>query len=398
DVADRESLAGVLAGVPAEWPLTGVVHAAGVLDDGVIESLTPERLDAVLRPKVDAALNLHELTQAHDLTAFVLFSSAAGVFGNPGQGNYAAANTFLDALAQHRRARGLPATSLAWGLWAEASGMTGSLAATDDQRMARRGSLPITTEQGLAFFDTALGRTGAGALALPVRLDVDALRAHATDGSVPEVLGALARSLVRPVTSRGTAVSNPAGTAGTAGSTSAAGPSLAARLAGLPAEEVDRLVLELVCGHVATVVGYASPDTVQPNRPLKDLGFDSLMAVELRNRLNAAAALRLPSTLVFDHPTPTAIAKLLQCELVTDGAAPRAFASQADGELDGLEASLAAMDASDDRRKRILARLETMLAKWQDDGSDSARDEVTDKLDAATDEEIFAFIDTELGS
>ncbi|WP_274912460.1 type I polyketide synthase [Streptomyces sp. WZ-12] len=399
DAADRDALAEVLAGIPEGRPLRAVLHAAGVLDDGVIEALTPERLETVLSPKADAALNLHELTQHHDLTAFVLFSSAAGVFGNAGQASYAAGNAFLDALAQHRRSRGLPGTSLAWGLWAEASGMTGHLAAADDQRMARRGALPISTEGALAFLDAALTRTTTGALALPVRLDLNALRAHATDGSVPEVLGALARGLVRPAVSRGRGAP---GTGDPAGTPGAAGTSLAERLAGLPAEEIDRLLLDVVCGHVATVVGYATPDAVQPNRPLKDLGFDSLMAVELRNRLNAATALRLPSTLVFDYPTPTAIAKLLQCELVTDpAAAPGAAATPLDGELDRLEAVLAAKGDADDGRQRIVARLEAMLAKWQDvadAGLDEDPDDVTDRLDAATDEEIFAFIDTELGS
>ncbi|MFK0294673.1 type I polyketide synthase [Streptomyces sp. NPDC090442] len=398
DAADRDALAGALAGIPDDRPLRAVLHAAGVLDDGVIEALTPERLETVLRPKADAALNLHELTQHHDLTAFVLFSSAAGVFGNAGQASYAAGNAFLDALAQHRRARGLPGTSLAWGLWAEASGMTGHLAAADDQRMARRGALPISTEGALAFLDAALTRT-TGALVLPVRLDLNALRVHATDGSVPEVLGALARGLVRPAASRGRGAPGTGSPTGTSGAT---GTSLAERLAGLPAEEIDRLLLDVVCGHVATVVGYATPDAVQPNRPLKDLGFDSLMAVELRNRLNAATALRLPSTLVFDYPTPTAIAKLLQCELVTDpAAAPGAAATPVDGELDRLEAALAAMGNADDGRQRIVARLEAMLAKWQDiaaTGPDDDPDDVTDRLDAATDEEIFAFIDTELGS
>ncbi|NEC92810.1 beta-ketoacyl reductase, partial [Streptomyces sp. SID12501] len=155
DVADRGALAAVLDGIPAERPLTGVVHTAGVLDDGVIGSLTAERLSAVLRPKVDAAWNLHELTRDLGLSAFVMFSSAAGVFGGAGQGNYAAGNVFLDALAAHRNAQGLAGTSLAWGLWAETGGMGAALGAEDVSRLGRGGVSALTAAEGLALFDAA---------------------------------------------------------------------------------------------------------------------------------------------------------------------------------------------------------------------------------------------------
>ncbi|MFE7122086.1 SDR family oxidoreductase, partial [Streptomyces sp. NPDC057654] len=155
DAADREALAERLAAVPAEHPLTAVVHTAGALDDGIVTALTPERVDTVMRPKADAALNLHELTRHHHLSSFVLFSSAAGTFGGPGQANYAAANAFLDALAQRRRATGLPAQSLAWTLWDQRSALTGHLADADVRRLARSGMPPLTTEQGLALFDAA---------------------------------------------------------------------------------------------------------------------------------------------------------------------------------------------------------------------------------------------------
>ncbi|MGV9848187.1 SDR family NAD(P)-dependent oxidoreductase, partial [Streptomyces sp. NPDC003442] len=300
DVADREALAGVLARIPADRPLRGVVHAAGVLDDGVIETLTPERVDTVLRPKVDAAFHLHELTREMDLAAFVVFSSAAGTFGGAGQGNYAAANAYVDALAAHRRALGLPAVSLAWGFWAERSGMTGHLADEDVRRMRRGGIAPLTSEEGLELFDVA--GTMAQPVLLPVRLDLPALRAQAASGAVPALLGDLLS-----VPTRRTVRSADGG----------AGESeLWRRLAPLSADEQDEVLLNLVCTHVAEVLGYAGADSIEVGRAFKELGFDSLTAVELRNRLNTATGLRLPATLVFDYPTPVVIARHLRSELV----------------------------------------------------------------------------------
>ncbi|MGW0886301.1 SDR family NAD(P)-dependent oxidoreductase, partial [Streptomyces sp. NPDC002671] len=298
DVADRDALAGLLARIPAERPLRGVVHAAGVLDDGVIESLTPERLDSVLRPKVDAAVHLHELTEGMGLTAFVLFSSAAATFGAAGQGNYAAANMFLDALAAHRRARGLAAVSLAWGFWAERSDMTGHLGEIDMARMARFGMTPLLADEGLALFDAA--HTADEFLVVPTRMDVAVLRANARPGTVPAILrhliGAPARRVVESADESG----------GT--------PALARRLTGLTPAEREDVLLELVADAVAAVLGHT--DAVAVERAFKDLGFDSLTAVELRNRLNAATGLRLSATLVFDYPTPAAAARHILGELM----------------------------------------------------------------------------------
>ncbi|MEU8468037.1 type I polyketide synthase [Streptomyces sp. NPDC029006] len=297
DTADRAALAAVLDAVPADRPLTAVIHAAGVLADGVLSSLTPERIDAVFRPKVDAAWNLHELTAHLDLSAFVLFSSSAATLGSPGQANYAAANAYLDALAVHRRTLGLPAHSLAWGLWAQAGGMTGTLGETDLTRIARGGVTPLATEEGVALFDGAL--RGADPAVLPVKLDLAALRAQGED------LAPLFRGLV------------PVRRAGATGAPSAAGGAgaLRDRLAGLLAAEHEPFLTELVQSHVAAILGYRSAQDVGRTLAFRELGFDSLAAVELRNRLTAATGLKLPATLVFDHPTPAELARHLLGEL-----------------------------------------------------------------------------------
>ena len=288
DVSVRGELEGLLESVEVEHPLCGVVHAAGVLDDGVIGGLTGERLREVLAAKADAAWYLHELTERMDLSMFVLFSSAAGVFGSPGQGSYAAANAFLDGLAGYRRARGLPGVSLAWGLWEQASGLTGGLRELDLARLARSGMRPLSSEEGLRLFDSAL-RVGES-LVVPVPLELSALRAQARAGVLPAFFGDLV------------SVRRPGGVAG---------GSLARRLAGVPEGERERVVLELVKMQVAGVLGHGSEESIDAGRPFKDLGFDSLTAVELRNRLNVTTGLRLPVTLVFDYPTASAVARYI---------------------------------------------------------------------------------------
>ncbi|WP_431898202.1 SDR family NAD(P)-dependent oxidoreductase [Micromonospora haikouensis] len=307
DTADREALAGLLAAVPAEHPLTALVHTAGVLEDGVLGALTADQADAVLRPKADAAWHLHTLTEHLPLRSFVLFSSAAGIIGNPGQSTYAAANTFVDALAAHRRSRGLPADSLAWGLWAETSTMTAGLDGAGKARLTRHAAA-ITTEQGMALFDAALAVADATPLLLakirPATVD-------AADDTIAPILRTLARPTVRRAVSP---AERPAASDG-----------LAERL--LPLDPAGRreLLTGLIGAHVAAVLGHGQPDALDAARSFKDLGFDSLTAVELRNRMNAATGLRLPATLVFDHPTIESLADRLSAELLdTHPAAPAA--------------------------------------------------------------------------
>ncbi|MFH9419140.1 SDR family NAD(P)-dependent oxidoreductase [Streptomyces sp. NPDC017529] len=303
DAADRDALSTVLARIPEEAPLKTVVHTAGVLDDGTIASLTPERVATVMRPKADGAWNLHELTQGMDLEHFVLFSSAAATFGSPGQGNYVAANAFLDALAAQRRAAGLPGTSLAWGMWADVSALTGQLSDAERDRLTRGGARALSAEDGLALLDMAVARDEA--LLVPTRIDLAGLRAQAARSTeVPPIW----RELIRSVSGRRTAASGSGGA-----------DSLHQQLAGLSQQDRERRLTNLIRTHVAAVLGHTSADAIEPTRAFSDLGFDSLTAVELRNRLNTATGLRLPATLVFDYPNPVALAGHLRARLVGDG-------------------------------------------------------------------------------
>jgi len=294
DVADREAVVGLLAGLPERYPLTAVIHAAGVLDDAVVGSLSAERMDAVLAPKVDGAWNLHELTRDLDLSAFVLCSSVAGVTGAPGQGNYAAGNAFLDGLAAYRQAGGLPGISVAWGWWAQASAMTGHLGGRDLARMSRGGLAPLSAGQALELFDCGVALDRPCVVA--ARLDQGALRELAADGGLPPLLSGLVRGPVRRLVDNDAAASVSA---------------LAQRLGGLSPVEQHNLLRQVVCSQVAIVLGGPGDDDVDPDKTFQDLGFDSLTAVELRNRLKTTTGLPLSPTLIFDYPTPTAVARHL---------------------------------------------------------------------------------------
>jgi 5-hydroxydodecatetraenal polyketide synthase CpkA len=331
DVADRAALAAAIAGLPADRPLRAVVHLAGVLDDGVVGALTPERCATVWAPKAAGAWHLHELTRERgvDLSAFVVFSSTAGVLGAAGQASYAAASAFLDALVEHRHSAGLPALSLAWGLWDEASGLTAEVGDVDRARLRRTGVLPLATSDALALLDRALlvpaGTDPPGPTLAALATDLGGLRAAARAGSSPAVW----RGLV------GTGNLNPL-------PVSDERTGLALRLLGLGPPERRRLLADLVRAEAAAVLGHPGSEAVAPDRPFKDLGFDSLTAVELRNRLAALADTALPTTLVFDHPTVDELTRELDRRLAPAATSPE---DEARRRLAELEAALAALPA-----------------------------------------------------
>ncbi|MBP2472363.1 polyketide synthase 12 [Crossiella equi] len=329
DTADRAAVAQVLAGISPAHPLTAVVHAAGALADGMLGSLDRRSVETAFRPKVDGAALLDELTRSADLAAFVLFSSAAGITGNAGQAGYAAANSYLDALAESRRAAGLPALSLAWSLWEETSGLTAALSPADRARISRSGVRALSTPAALALFDAALRRDEA------VLLPVDV--APVADTDLPPLWAEVVRRRARRVERATTA-----GTAPTAGTDP---------LAGVDPEERLHVLTELVRGHAAAVLGHGAADRIDPNRAFTEVGFDSLSAVELRNRLNTATGLRLPATAVFSHPNPVALARKLASDLFPETEQPAQDdqtepdrAALADEAIDALDvASLVSM-------------------------------------------------------
>ncbi|MFF2402637.1 type I polyketide synthase [Streptomyces goshikiensis] len=379
DVSDREALAGLLAAVPADQPLTAVIHAAAVVDDGVIETLTAEQVAAVLRVKVDATRHLHELTRDLDLSAFVLFSSFAATFGAPGQGNQAPGNAFLDAFAEYRRADGLPATSLAWGPWGSADG--DDSAAGD--RMRRHGIIAMPPARTLASLQHALDRDET---TLTV-VDMDWKRftlAFTADRPRPLLLDLPEARRVIESAERESAEDL------------AGGVPLTQQLAGLPDVEQERLLLDLVRTAVAAVLGHADLTAVEAGRAFKELGFDSLTSVELRNRLGAVSGLKLPASLVFDHPTPAAVAAYLRAGIVPDAAAGGAPLLE---EIDKLESVLERGTADNVVRARVTMRLQSLLAKWSDT-EDPAEEDPADEAEQvqdASDEELFALINNGLG-
>ncbi|WP_374615685.1 type I polyketide synthase, partial [Frankia sp. AgKG'84/4] len=303
DVADRHDMGALLAGIGTEHPLSAVVHLAGVLDDGVVGALTPERMAGVFAPKADAVQHLDALTWDADLDAFVVFSSAAALLGSAGQGNYAAANAYVDAVMARRRAEGRRGVSLAWGLWEQSTGLTAHLSEVDKARMGRGGVLALSPAEGLELFD--VGLRADRPLLVPIKLDLSAIRSEAAATGIPHLLRGLVRTGRRHARP---GADDPTG--------------LGHRLAGKSAPEQEKLLLGIVQSEAGTVLGFSAPELAQGTRGFTDLGFDSLTAVELRNRLSAATGVKLPATLIFDYPTPVALARYLRGELADAEAAP----------------------------------------------------------------------------
>ncbi|NIY65681.1 beta-ketoacyl synthase [Streptomyces malaysiensis] len=395
DVTDRAALAETLAAIPADQPLTAVVHTAAVIEDGVIEGLTPDQAERVLRLKVDATRHLHELTRDLDLTAFVLCSHFSATFGAPGQGNQAPGNAFLHAFAEQRRADGLPATALTFGPWGDGGTVDGAVG----DRMRRHGINEMAPEPASATLQHALDRDETALTVIDMdwrrfTLAFTADRARPLLHDLPE-----AREVVEEMAA-----------AETEGAGAAAGAALAGQLAALPETERERVLLDLVRSAVAAVLGHSGAQAIEAGRAFKELGFDSLTAVELRNRLGAASGLKLPPSLIFDHPTPAAVAAYLRAGIAPDEAADGTAVLD---ELDKLETALTGTAPDNITRARITMRLQSLLAKWNESDGTAvtaepaaaaaaperpAKDTVdAEQLQSASDEELFAFINKGLG-
>jgi hypothetical protein len=378
DVADRSALAEVLAAAPASAPLRAVVHAAGVLQDGAVASLTAERLHAVLAAKADAAWHLHELTRDLDLGAFVLFSSVSATVGLAGQANYAAANAFLDALAHHRHQRGLPAVSLGWGLWEQSTGLTGALGPADLRRILRTGLRPLPTDQALALLDLALDADRPHLV--PAWFDPDELR----DSAPPAVLRALVRA--------------------PAGRTADGARSLGESLRFLPEHERELTLRRLVQTEIATVLGRSGPGDVAPDRGFMEMGFDSLTALELRSRLAGLTGLTLTATVTFDHPSVLALARHLLERLAPEPAPAPAPGPGPSAEPPGepalaalarLVADAATLDAG--LRLDVTTQVWELLSALTAAGADGTASVHDEEITAASADELFSLIDDELG-
>jgi NAD(P)-dependent dehydrogenase (short-subunit alcohol dehydrogenase family)/acyl carrier protein len=378
DVADRADLAGLLARLAAAGTaVRGVIHAAAVIKLATLEQLSLAELAEVCAAKVAGAVNLDELA-GDTVEAFVLFSSIAGIWGGRDHGAYAAANAALDALAQHRRARGLAAISVSWSAW-QAGKDDIAVPGYEPEQMIRRGLPPLAWERAFAGLRQVLD--GDEVCTVVADVDWERFGPVFTSARPSPLLTGVAE--VRQIMEADKAVPVPGPGRGM----------LAGRLAGLPAAEQERLVLEVVCEQAAAVLGYTSPEAVRSGMAFRDLGFDSLTAVELRDKLNDVTGLRLPATLVFDYPTPRALAGWLRAETI-----PKEMKLTVPilAGLDELENDLSSADVDQDTRIRITLRLETLLSKWKSRQEPTVSNTVVKKLQSATPEEVLQFIDNEL--
>nr|WP_107439673.1 type I polyketide synthase [Streptomyces phaeoluteigriseus] len=383
DVTSRESVAELIAAVPDEHPLTAVIHCAAVLDDGVVEALTEDRVDSVLAPKARGAWYLHELTRHLDLAAFVLFSSIASLLGTAGQANYAAANAFLNGLAEARRAQGLAAGSLCWGYWAERGEMGAGLGAADIVRLRRQGVQPMSSQEGLALFDAAIAREEP--VLVPARLNLAALGAPSA--------GQAGSPLLRGLTGTPAAPGGP----GTREVTEAG---FARQVRSLPRADAEAVLLDAVRAQTAIVLGHPDTGQVGPAVAFKDLGIDSLMALELRNKLAEVTGLKLPATLAFDYPNPSALAEFLNAGITPDsGTDAQSPAERLAKEIEGLGARLedAFLGLADDDRATISTLLGDLQGRVRSMTGHESPGGIVDRISAASAGELLSLLDEELG-
>ena len=384
DTTNKQALATILANIPAQHPLTTVIHTAGVVGPSKpLVEMDLAEISELMGAKAVGARNLHELLQDVPLEAFLLFSSSAGVWGSAGQAGYAAANAYLDALAEHRRGAGLRATSVAWGAWA------GEGMARDEEYVAwlnRTGMRTLEPSRAIA--------------ALQDTLDRDETFVAVADMDWPRFTEVFNSARVRPLLAdlaRSVEVAE-----GPAADADAAGAPLAEQLAGVPAARRRSVLVEALAAEVSAVLGHATTVELDEGLPFRQLGFDSLAGIELKTRLAAATGLDFPATLVFDHPTPGELVGHILGRLHADESGPSSASVLA--EIQRLEKSLGAVDGDDESvREEITGRLETLLWNWQEAGKGGAEAELaadssdTD-LDAVTDDEIFDLLDKEFGA
>ncbi|MCV9879626.1 type I polyketide synthase [Brenneria izbisi] len=287
DIADMSAVASLLDAIPTAHPLTAVIHTAGNVDTATLKTMSAEQIDNVLQSKAISAWHLHQITQHHDLAAFVLYSSAVSILPQKGQGNYAAANAFLNALAHHRRHQGLPATAMAWGMWAERSEMGEQLGDGEIKNIIATGQIPLSRPQGLAFLDAVVGTNMVNhpPLLIPARLNLEALREQ---GDIP----LLAEVRPRRAASRGSLSSS-------------------RQIADMPEKERLPYLLNVIIQYAGEVLSHSDPKSIRSDVEFITLGFDSLTSVEMGSRLSQTFGVRIPATAIFDHSTPQALAQFL---------------------------------------------------------------------------------------